>query len=140
MAMAMTQIAAATGALSWMCTEWAWRGKPSAIGIASGSIAGLVGITPAAGFVSALRAFFIGITCGLVCFLASTKLKQALGYDDTLDVFGIHGVAGIIGALLTGVFAPKILGGTQAISSIANQVWLQFIGVASAIAYTAILY
>jgi Amt family ammonium transporter len=139
MAMATTQISTAAAALAWMFAEWIWHGKPSPIGIASGAVAGLVGVTPAAGFIGPFGALVIGITTGLGCYFASTKIKHLFGYDDTLDVFGIHGVGGIIGALLTGVFAAQILGGSEAIDSISNQVWIQFIGVIVSISYTAIV-
>lgn len=103
-----TQVAAAAGALGWMVVEWAVSKKPSVLGIISGSVAGLVGITPAAGFVEPMSALYIGIICGPVCYIASVYLKRALGYDDSLDAFGVHGVGGIVGALLTGFFASNI--------------------------------
>jgi ammonium transporter, Amt family len=112
MAMAVTQIATAAAALAWMFVEWAAHHKPSVLGILSGAVAGLVAITPASGFVDPAGAVVIGIAAGVVCFWASTRLKRALGYDDALDVFGIHGVGGIVGALLTGVFAVEAIGGT----------------------------
>jgi Amt family ammonium transporter len=105
MAMAVTQIATAAAALAWMFAEWGTKGKPSVLGAASGAVAGLVAITPASGFVLPGAALIIGIAAGVVCYWASTSLKHALGYDDSLDSFGVHGVGGIIGALLTGVFA-----------------------------------
>jgi Amt family ammonium transporter len=111
MAMAVTQIATAAAALAWMFVEWAKLGKPSVLGVLSGAIAGLVAITPASGFVAPMGALMIGIAAGVICFFASTSLKHALGYDDSLDVFGIHGVGGIVGALLTGVFAAEAIGG-----------------------------
>jgi len=114
MAMAVTQIAAAGAALTWMLTEWATRGKPSALGVISGAVAGLVAITPASGFVMPGGGLIIGIVAGLGCFWASTSLKRSLGYDDSLDVFGVHGVGGIIGALLTGVFAVGALSASEA--------------------------
>jgi Amt family ammonium transporter len=112
MAMLATQVAAAAAGLAWMFCEWGLRGKPSLLGIASGAIAGLVCITPAAGFVTPGGALIMGLVGGAVCFWASTILKNQLGYDDSLDVFGIHGVGGITGAILTGVFAAKDIGGT----------------------------
>ncbi|HET6183336.1 MAG TPA: ammonium transporter [Acetobacteraceae bacterium] len=105
MAMTATQIATAAAALAWMFAEWAAKGKPSVLGVASGAVAGLVAITPASGFVLPGPALLIGIVAGVGCFWAATSLKHALGYDDSLDAFGVHGVGGIIGALLTGVFA-----------------------------------
>ncbi|MDJ0950088.1 MAG: ammonium transporter [Alphaproteobacteria bacterium] len=112
MAMAVTQIATAAAALAWMFAEWAQVGRPSVLGIISGAIAGLVAITPASGFVGPTGALIIGLIAGLACFWAATSLKHKAGYDDSLDVFGIHGVGGIVGAILTGVFAVEAIGGT----------------------------
>jgi len=111
MAMAVTQIATAAAALAWMFAEWMTRGKPSVLGIVSGAVAGLVAITPASGFVNPTGALVIGIVAGVVCFWAATSLKKMLGYDDSLDAFGVHGVGGFIGAMLTGVFAVEAIGG-----------------------------
>ncbi len=105
MAMTVTQIAAAGAALSWTFAEWAAKGKPSVLGAISGAVAGLVAITPASGFVTPGPGLVIGLVAGVVCFWSATSLKHMLGYDDSLDAFGVHGVGGIIGALLTGVFA-----------------------------------
>ena len=105
MAMAVTQIATASAALAWAFAEWAARGKPSVLGAISGAVAGLVAITPASGFVLPGPALVIGIAAGVGCFWSATSLKLMLGYDDSLDTFGVHGIGGIIGALLTGVFA-----------------------------------
>ena len=110
-AMTVTQIATAAAALAWVFAEWITKGKPSALGAASGAVAGLVAITPASGFVLPGAALIIGIAAGAVCYWAATSLKHALGYDDSLDAFGVHGVGGIIGALLTGVFAFGPLSG-----------------------------
>ena len=104
-AMTATQIATAAAAMAWMFAEWIAKGKPSVLGVISGAVAGLVAITPASGFVLPGPALIIGIVAGVGCFWAATGLKHALGYDDSLDAFGVHGVGGIIGALLTGVFA-----------------------------------
>jgi Amt family ammonium transporter len=112
MAMAVTQIATAAAALAWMFVEWLRLGKPSVLGILSGAVAGLVAITPASGFVDPQGALLIGILAGIACYWAATSLKHALGYDDALDAFGIHGMGGIVGALLTGVFAVETVGGT----------------------------
>jgi Amt family ammonium transporter len=112
MAMTATQVATAAAALAWMIAEWIAKGKPSALGAASGAVAGLVAITPASGFVLPGPALIIGIAAGVICFWASTSLKHALGYDDSLDTFGVHGVGGIVGALLTGVFAFQPFTGT----------------------------
>ncbi len=113
MAMAVTQIATAAAALAWMFAEWVLKGKPSVLGIISGAVAGLVAITPASGFVLPGGAIVIGVAAGVICFLAATYLKHALGYDDSLDTFGVHGIGGIVGALLTGVFASATVGGTD---------------------------
>jgi Amt family ammonium transporter len=106
-AFCVTHFAAAAGALSWAGMEWMMRGKPSVLGAASGLVAGLVCITPASGYVQPMPALAMGVAVGVVCFLACTKLKSAFGYDDSLDAFGVHGVGGTLGALLTGVFATK---------------------------------
>ncbi len=114
MAMAVTQIATAAAALGWMFAEWGSKGKPSVLGAASGAVAGLVAITPASGFVLPGPALLIGVVAGVVCFWAATSLKHVMGYDDSLDCFGVHGVGGMIGALLTGVFAYGPLTATAA--------------------------
>ena len=111
MAMAATQIATAAAALAWTFAEWAAKGKPSVLGAISGAVAGLVAITPASGFVLPGPALVIGLIAGVVCFWSATSLKHMLGYDDSLDAFGVHGVGGIVGALLTGVFAYGPLSG-----------------------------
>jgi Amt family ammonium transporter len=121
MAMAVTQIATAVAALAWMFSEWLVKGKPSVLGIASGAVAGLVAITPASGFVGPTPAVIIGAAAGVVCFFAATSLKTALGYDDSLDAFGVHGVGGIIGALLTGAFVSKEISGAE--GSVLTQLW-----------------
>jgi ammonium transporter, Amt family len=121
MAMVATQIATAAAALSWMFAEWLTKGKPSVLGIASGAVAGLVAITPASGFVGPTPALLIGLAAGVVCFVAATSLKRAFGYDDSLDAFGVHGIGGIVGALLTGVFASKEIGGVD--GSLVAQLW-----------------
>ncbi len=140
MAMLVTQIATATAGLAWMFAEWGFGKKPSLLGILSGAIAGLVAITPAAGFVGPVGAFFIGLVAGIVCYWASTKLKNKLGYDDSLDVFGIHGVGGIVGAILTGIFAKEAIGGAAGLlEGNPGQLWLQFIGVSFTIVYTGVL-
>jgi Amt family ammonium transporter len=142
MAMAVTQIATAAAALAWMFAEWATRAKPSVLGIISGAVAGLVAITPAAGFVNPTGALIIGLVAGLVCFWAATSLKNMMGYDDSLDVFGIHGVGGFVGAILTGVFATKaIKGGEDAVGLIdgnSGQVLTQVWGTLATIAWCAI--
>jgi Amt family ammonium transporter len=140
MAMAVTQIAAAAAALGWMFSEWiSTHGKPSVLGIASGAVAGLVAITPASGSVGPMGAIVIGIAAGVICYLASTKLKNALGYDDSLDVFGVHAVGGIVGAMLTGVFSAAALGGSKIDLAIGAQVWTQAIGIVVTIVYTGVV-
>ncbi len=142
MAMAVTQVATATAALGWMFAEWISHGKPSVLGIASGAVAGLVAITPASGTVGPMGALAIGAASGVICFLASTKLKRALKYDDSLDVFGVHAVGGIVGAILTGVFAFPALGGVWEPgegATIASQVWIQTKSVLFTLFYTGIL-
>ena len=140
MAMAVTQIATAAAALAWMAAEWMMRGKPSVLGIASGAVAGLVAITPAAGFVLPGGALVLGLIAGIGCFLAVMWLKLKLGYDDALDVFGIHGVGGIIGALLTGVFAAEAVSGTPGmLEGNAAQIVPQLYGVGVTIAYSGIV-
>lgn len=140
MAMAVTQIATATAALAWMFAEWLSHGKPSVLGIASGAVAGLVAITPASGTAGPLGAILIGGAAGVLCFVAATKLKRALGYDDALDVFGVHAVGGIIGAILTGVCADLSLGGKGLAEgmSMAGQVQAQVWGVLATVVYTAV--
>src|SRR6202167_4598755 len=114
MAMLVTQMATAAAALGWMFAEWVSKGKPSVLGIASGAVAGLVAITPASGFVGPTPAVIIGVIAGVLCFFAATSLKQVMGYDDSLDAFGVHGIGGIVGALLTGVFVSKEISGVDA--------------------------
>jgi Amt family ammonium transporter len=114
MAFAVTHIATAAAALAWMFAEWITHGKPSVLGIISGAVAGLVAITPASGFVLPGGAIAIGIAAGVICFFAATTLKKAIGYDDSLDTFGVHGIGGIVGALLTGWFSYGPLSATAA--------------------------
>ncbi len=142
MAMAVTQIATAAAALTWMFAEWIAHGKPSVLGIASGAVAGLVAITPASGAVGPMGAIAVGAASGLGCFIAAVKLKKVFGYDDSLDAFGVHGVGGIIGALLTGVFCAPSLGGAgfgDGISSIGGQVAVQALGAGATLVYTAVM-
>jgi ammonium transporter, Amt family len=142
MAMAVTQIATAGAALAWMFSEWISHGKPSVLGIASGAVAGLVAITPASGSAGPMGALAIGVASGVGCFLCATKLKRAMGYDDSLDVFGVHAVGGIIGAILTGVFCAPSLGGAGfggEMTGIGSQVGVQFIGVIATTVYTGVV-
>ena len=129
MAMLVTQMATAAAALGWMFAEWVSRGKPSVLGIASGAVAGLVAITPASGFVGPTPAVIIGLIAGVVCFIAATSLKHVLGYDDSLDAFGVHGIGGIVGALLTGVFVSKEISGAD------GSFFIQLKGVAVTVIY-----
>ena len=140
MAMAVTQIAAAAAALAWMFAEWKVHGKPSVLGIISGAVAGLIAITPASGSVGPMGALAIGAAAGVGCYWAATSLKRALGYDDSLDVFGVHAVGGIIGAMLTGVFSAVSLGGYGlAHDTISEQLIAQGLGVGVTIIYTAVV-
>ena len=142
MALIVTQLATAAAALAWMLCEWARHGKPSVLGIASGAIAGLVAITPASGSVAPMSAIAIGAAAGVACFFVSTVLKSVLGYDDSLDVFGIHCVGGIVGALLTGVLCAAAFGGTGfggGNESIADQLLAQSVGVVATLVYTFIV-
>ncbi len=139
MAMTVTQIATATAALTWMFLEWILRKKPSVLGIVSGAVGGLVAITPASGFVDPMGALFIGIAAGAGCYWGAVWLKRKLGYDDSLDVFGVHGIGGIIGAILTGVFAVEAIGGTPGLlEGNPGQVWIQFYGILATVIYCAI--
>jgi len=136
MAMLVTQIATATATLAWTGAEWIKHGKPSVLGAVTGAVAGLVAITPASGTVGPMGAIAIGAASGFVCFFAATTMKRALGYDDALDAFGVHGVGGFVGAMLTGVFAAKSLGGFQIEGAdIGGQLWLQFFGCAATFVY-----
>ncbi|HHL19463.1 MAG TPA: ammonium transporter [Thiothrix sp.] len=142
MAMAVTQIAAAAAALTWMLTEWIFHGKPSGLGIASGAVAGLIAITPAAGAVGPMGALALGAISGILCYFSVATLKKTFNYDDTLDAFGLHGVGGIVGALLTGVFAATSLGGAgfgDEISSIGEQVMVQAMGIGATMLYTGVV-
>ncbi len=142
MAMAVTQIATATAALGWMFAEWITKGKPSVLGAISGAVAGLVAITPASGFVLPGGSIVIGLAAGVICFWSATGLKHMLGYDDSLDAFGVHGIGGIVGALLTGVLSFGPLSATDATpdgspGSLA-QLIIQCKGVAATIAYSGV--
>ena len=138
-ALANTQVATAAAALSWMFIEWALRGKPTVLGTTSGAVAGLVAVTPAAGFVAPLGAFIIGVCGAAGAYLGAVQLKKALGYDDSLDVFGIHGVAGLVGAVLTGLFASTAVNPAAAGASVGTQVYGVLITVAYAAVATAAL-
>jgi Amt family ammonium transporter len=133
LAMAVTHIAAAAGALSWMFAEWMARGRPTLLGLCSGLVAGLVAITPAAGFVSPRAALAIGLIAGVACYWGATGLKRLLNADDSLDVFGVHGVGGIVGSLLTGVFASKTISGVE------GSILTQAIGVGAVLCYSLLM-
>jgi ammonium transporter, Amt family len=136
-----TNTATAVAALAWMFTEWMHSGKPTVLGLASGAVGGLVAITPAAGFVNISGAMIIGIAAGVIPFFAVAKLKPMLGYDDTLDAFGIHGIGGTIGALLTGVFADPAVNelGKGLLYGNPGQLWTQFIAVAATLVYSGVM-
>jgi Amt family ammonium transporter len=144
-----TLLATSAAVLSWSAGEWIGKGKPSMLGGASGAVAGLVAITPAAGFVGPIGALIMGLLAGFVCLWGVTGLKRLLGADDALDVFGVHGVGGIMGALLTGVFAAPSLGGTGIYDyvtnavlpdySISGQLWIQFEGVMTTLIWSGVV-
>jgi len=136
-----TNTAAAAAALAWMLVEWMHSGKPTVLGLASGAVGGLVAITPAAGFVNITGAIIIGIAAGVIPFFAVAKLKPMLGYDDTLDAFGIHGIGGTIGAVLTGVFADPSINeaGKGLLYGNPGQLWTQLIAVGATILYSGIM-
>ncbi len=139
MAMAVTQICTAAAALTWMFIEWMLHKRPSVLGIISGAVGGLVAITPAAGFVNPMGALLIGIAAGGACYWGATALKRMGGYDDSLDVFGVHGVGGIVGAVLTGVFAVEAIGGTPGLlEGNPGQVLTQLYGIAGTVIYCGI--
>ena len=144
-AMLNTHISAAVAALVWMAIEWTSRGKPSVLGILSGAVAGLGTITPAAGFVEPWAAMVIGLIAGAVCYWASVVLKTRLGYDDSLDVFGVHGVGGILGTILTGVFATRLINDVNKgqpvglVDGHAGQVLTQLYGVLAVGAFSAVV-
>ena len=138
--MTVPQIATAMAALTWMIVEWAIRRKPTVVGICSGAVAGLVAITPASGFVGPVGALAIGVAAGVFCYWGVTGLKSSFGYDDALDCFGVHAVGGIVGALLTGVFAIEQYGGTAGlIEGNAVQVVNQAKGILIVLVYDAVV-
>lgn len=140
LALVNTIVATAAAALAWMCVEWMTKGKPSLLGVSSGAIAGLVAVTPAAGLSGPMGAIVLGAIAGVACLWAVTSLKRMLGYDDSLDVFGVHGIGGIIGAIGTGIVAAPALGGMGAEDfSIGSQVMTQLLGVGIAILWSGIV-
>jgi Amt family ammonium transporter len=144
MAMLATHIAAAAGAMTWLSLEWIRFGRPSALGAATGMVAGLGTITPASGFVGAGGALIIGLMAGALCFTATQYLKRVLKIDDSLDVFPVHGVGGMLGTLMAGVFSATSLGVfsgfgfADGIETMGGQLWVQFVGVVATVAYTAV--
>ena len=145
MAMLVTHVCTAVAAISWVAIEWITKGKPTAVGLATGAVAGLVAITPASGFVGPLGALVIGVAAGLICYWASTVLKQRMGYDDSLDVFGVHGVGGIVGALLTGYLVQESWGGAglktddAMDNTVGIQMQAQVMGVVITVIWTAVV-
>jgi Amt family ammonium transporter len=137
-AIAATQISASTAALTWMAIEWVRHKKPSVLGLGTGAVAGLAAVTPASGFVGPLGGFVIGIVAGTCCFFASTSMKRAFGYDDSLDVFGVHGVGGFAGTVLAGVFAAGLFGGNQPDLAIGKQVGVQVLASGITIVWTVL--
>ena len=138
MAIIVTQIAAAAGAVAWMFTEWKTRGKPSLLGMISGAVAGLVAITPGSGFVEPAPALFIGLLAGVVCFFMVAVVKAKFGYDDSLDAFGVHGVGGILGAILTGFFASSAVTGSE-LPAMWTQVGIQVLSVVATLVYGGVM-
>jgi ammonium transporter, Amt family len=136
MAIVATQVSASAAAVTWMVIEWV-RGKPSVLGLATGAVAGLAAVTPASGFVGPIGALAIGTASGAVCWLAVARLKQRFGYDDSLDVFGVHGVGGVLGTMLAAVFAAPAFGGNQATLDVGHQLGVQLIAVSAVAIYTA---
>ena len=141
MAMLVTQVATATAASTWMFIEWFGKGKPTAVGIATGAVAGLVAITPASGTAGPMGAILIGAAASFLCYIAATKIKSAFGYDDSLDVFGVHGVGGIVGALLTGLCASEALGGSGLADgvSVGGQIFTQFKSVVVTVVWSGVV-
>ncbi len=139
MAMLVTQVATATAAITWMFLEWIRHGKPSVLGIATGAVAGLVAITPASGTAGPLGALLIGFAAGALCYYFSTSVKRKFGYDDSLDVFGVHGIGGIVGAILTGLCAASFMGGSGLDISVGSQLFIQFKGVVVTILWSGVV-
>jgi len=141
MAMLVTQFSTATAAIAWMAVEWIKYGKPSVLGIVTGAVAGLVAITPASGSVGPMGAIVIGFASGVICFWGATSLKQSLGYDDSLDAFGVHGIGGIVGCILTGIFVSESLGGQGLAEgmTIGKQVGAQVLSIIVTIVYCGVL-
>ena len=141
MAMTVTHIAAATASLTWMTVEWIAHGKPSVVGLVTGTIAGLATITPASGFVGPVGALVIGVAAGLVCYWAVGLIKKKLEIDDSLDVFGVHGVGGMLGVMLTAIFVSPSLGGLGFAAGMdtGKQLWVQAVAVLAVVAWSVVL-
>lgn len=140
MAMLVTQVATAAAAITWMFIEWIRHGKPSVLGIATGAVGGLVAITPASGSAGPMGALLIGFSAGFFCYLFSTSVKQKFGYDDSLDVFGVHGVGGIVGSLLTGLCAAEFMGGSGLVhDTVGVQLWNQLLGVTLTVVWCGVV-
>ncbi len=137
MAIVVTQISASTAALTWMGIEWIKNGKPSVLGLATGAIAGLAAVTPASGFIGPFGGLAIGLASGSICWWASIVVKRVVGYDDSLDVFGVHGVGGFVGTVLAGLFAASYFGGNQGDLAIGSQMLTQLTAAVIAVVYTA---
>lgn len=140
MAMLVTQVATGTAAVTWMFIEWFGRGKPTAVGIATGAVAGLVAITPASGSAGPMGAIVIGFLSSVVCYIFAVRVKSMFGYDDSLDVFGVHGVGGIVGAVMTGVCATEAFGGSGIeLDSMGAQVWVQIKSIVVTIVWSGVV-
>ncbi|MCG9127805.1 ammonium transporter [Candidatus Poribacteria bacterium] len=139
MALLVTQVSTATAAITWMFIEWLKHGKPSVLGIVTGAVAGLVAITPASGTAGPMGALIIGFLSGAICFWGATTLKSKLGYDDSLDAFGVHGIGGIVGAILTGICADAALGGAGLDVSMGKQVWAQLLSIIFTLVWSGVL-
>jgi Amt family ammonium transporter len=139
LAIAVTHVSACAAGLAWMAIEWFKHGKPSMLGLATGAVAGLAAVTPASGFVGPIGGLAIGLASGVVCFLAATSMKRALGYDDSLDVFGVHGVGGFVGTVMVAFFAASALGGKHADLAIGRQLAVQLGAALGVAAYTAVM-
>ncbi len=139
MAMLVTHISAAAGSLAWMVCEWIKHGKPSVLGIVTGMVAGLGTITPASGYVGPMGALLIGISAGVVCYFATQYIKRGLKIDDSLDVFPVHGVGGILGTFLTGLFAAEAFGGLGLETSIGEQLLTQSIGILATVIWCGVI-
>jgi Amt family ammonium transporter len=140
LAMANTFVATAAAALGWLVVEWAGKGNPSMLGAVSGAVAGLVAVTPAAGLIGPMGAIVLGAVAGVVCYIFCTSVKHAFGYDDSLDVFGIHGIGGILGSIGTGILVSPALGGVGVDGyTMGGQVWVQFLAVLTTVVWCGVV-